>query len=172
MFSSVLIYILSGLTVELQLTVCQQVVINHEEVLVVISKALSQIADSLPRVELASVLYPNKRMKSAISELFAYILRFLIRARDWYEEGSLRRFLHSITQPAELRYNDLVEQIGQSSKLIDQLAASGSQAEIRDMHGKLGKVLAELDRSNSMVNGLRSSLICKFKILMETMTDI
>jgi len=138
-------------------------VINHEKVLAVIPKAISQIADSLPRVELASILYPTEGMKTAISDLYAHILRFLIRARDWYEEGTLRRWLHSITRPAELRYNDLLEQIGQSSRLIDQLAAYGSQAEIRNINNKLDMVLTELDRSNSIVKDLRTSFTCMLR---------
>jgi len=138
-------------------------VINHEKVLAVIPKAISQIADSLPRVELASILYPTEGMKTAISDLYAHILRFLIRARDWYEEGTLRRWLHSITRPAELRYNDLLEQIAQSSRLIDQLAAYGSQAEIRNINNKLDMVLTELDRSNSIVKDLRTSFTCMLR---------
>lgn len=106
-------------------------------------------------------MYPTEGMKAAISELYVHILRFLIRARDWYEEGTLRRWLHSLSRPAELRYSDLLEQIAQSSRVIDQLAAYGSQAEIRDMNSKLDMVLVELDRSSTVVNNLKTSLTCK-----------
>jgi len=143
---------------------CFQAVINHEKILAIIPKALSQIADSLPRVELASIMYPTERMKAAISELYAHILRFLIRARDWYEEGTLRRWLHSLAWPAELLYSDLLEQIAQSSRFIDQLAAYGSQAQIRDMNSKLDMVLIELDRSSTVVNNLKTSLSCRLRV--------
>jgi hypothetical protein len=90
-------------------------------------------------------------MKAAVTDLHVCILRFLIRARDWYEEGKLRHFLHSITRPIELRYNDLLELIAHSSRIIDQLAASGQLAEVRDMHDKINGISAIVEKtSNAM----------------------
>ena len=73
-------------------------------------------------------------MKAAVTDLYAVILRFLIRARDWYEEGKLKHFVHSITRPVELRYQDLLDQITDSTRVIEDLARVGHQAESRDMH--------------------------------------
>jgi len=123
-------------------------------VIATLAKAISQIADTLPRAELASILYPTDRMKATVADLYASILRFLIRAQDWYEEGKLHHFLHSITRPIELRYNDLLEQISQSSCIIDQLAVSGQQAEFRDMHDRINE-------TSVMVEKISNAITCK-----------
>ena len=96
-------------------------------------------------------------MKNAIADLYASLLRFLIRARDWYDEGKLQHFYHSITRPTELRYSDLLEQIAQSSRLIDQLAVSGQQAEFRDMHAKINE-------TSEIVEKMSIAITCKLPI--------
>lgn len=73
-------------------------------------------------------------MKDAVTSLYAYILRFLIRAHDWYNEGSFKHAYHSLTRPTELRYNDIVQQMTDVSRSIYELAVVGQQAELRDMH--------------------------------------
>lgn len=114
-----------------------QVVINHEDVNTALANALLEIGDLLPRVELASALYPTERMKSAMTTLYAYLLKFFIRSRNWYNEGSWKRIVHSITRPSELRYKDLLEKIGRASNEITQLSQSASQAEVRTIHDKI-----------------------------------
>jgi hypothetical protein len=112
-------------------------VINHEDVNTALATALLEIGDLLPRVELASSLYPTARMKSAITTLYAYLLKFFIRARNWYNEGSWKRIVHSVTRPSELRYKDLLQQIDRASNEIDQLTRSAAQAEVRTIHDKI-----------------------------------
>jgi hypothetical protein len=73
-------------------------------------------------------------MKEALSEIYQSILTFLMRALEWYEEGPLKRAIHSITRPAELRYADLVEDVSVATRRIENLAVAGHQAEQRDMH--------------------------------------
>lgn len=114
-----------------------------------ISKALSQIADSLPRVELATVLYPTDRIRQAVSNLYANLIRFFIRAHEWCQEGSIRRLVHSITRPPELRYKDLLEDIAANSREIDQLAAASARVEIRDISLKLNSIVSKLDQFQS-----------------------
>jgi hypothetical protein len=58
-------------------------------------------------------------MTDAVEELYAHIIRFLIRAYDWYREGTLRHIVHSITRPADLRYHDLLENIEAGSRNIE-----------------------------------------------------
>ena len=91
-----------------------------------LAKGLSKIAECLPRVDLVTVLYPTKRMKRAVADLYANAMRFLIRAQDWYREGKLLHALHSITRLVELRYKDLIEDIKECSINIDKLALAGS----------------------------------------------
>ncbi|GKU06987.1 hypothetical protein FLAG1_09866 [Fusarium langsethiae] len=122
---------------------------NHEATICLISKALSQIADSLPRVELVMVLYPTDRIRQAVSNLYANLVRFFIRAHEWCQEGKLRHLLHSITRPPELRYQDLLEDITVNSREIDQLAAASARVEIRDISLKLNSIAAKLDSFQS-----------------------
>jgi hypothetical protein len=59
-----------------QLLIEMQAVVNHENAIACLSKGIARIAAVLPRVELAALLYPTKRMKVATEELYAYILHF------------------------------------------------------------------------------------------------
>ena len=88
------------------------------------------------------MLYPTTRMADAVEGLYAHIIRFLIRAHNWYREGTLRHIVHSVTRPAELRYHDILETIEAGSRNIEQLAVAGSQGELRQMQTLL-KVMAD-----------------------------
>lgn len=115
--------------------------INHEKTTATLARALSEIAETLPRTQLATILYPTEKMKNSLCQLYAHILRFLVRAHDWYKEGTFKHIVHSITRPVELRYDDLLQNIAQSSRVIEQLASSGHQAEVRDMHNEIDSSL-------------------------------
>lgn len=69
--------------------------------------------------------------------LNCHIMSFLCRAIDWYKTSSLSRTVQSFTRPAALRYDDLIEDINKAISKVTDLAAAGSQAEQRDMHGEL-----------------------------------
>ena len=107
------------------------------------------------------MLYPTERMKQAVMELYAYIIRFFIRAHDWYQEGSFLHVLHSITRPAELRYKDLIATIYDCSRRIDRLASSGSQAEQRDMHKKIEVIIAKLEHSDTALVEMKGMMAGK-----------
>ena len=136
---------------------------NHEKTITMLGKAILQIADSLPRVRLATMLYPTGKMRIAVEELYAHILRFLMRAHDWYRESSLRHIINSIIQPPELRYVDLLDRIQECSRRIDQLCLSGSQAELRDMHNKLDIVVTKLERSDADIKEMAAKMIGKIQ---------
>ncbi|KAF4471594.1 hypothetical protein FALBO_1495 [Fusarium albosuccineum] len=123
---------------------------NHETTVCLISKALSQIADTLPRVELATVLYPTERMRRAVGNLYANLIRFFIRAHQWCSEGTWKHLLHSITRPVELRYKDLLEDIAADSREIDQLATAGTRVEVREMSLKLTDIAAKLESMQAL----------------------
>ena len=111
--------------------------VEHESTASTVATALCDIADSLPHTELASTLYPTSIMKNNVALLYAHIVRFLIRALQWYEEGKLKHTLHSITRPAALHYADLIEDIKRDTRSITSQAIASSQAEQRDMHVEL-----------------------------------
>ena len=102
-----------------------------------LAKAMSNIADELPRIELTAHLYAGQNMKDAVIKLYAYIVKFFVRALDWYRERPLQHMLHSITRPAEVRYKDLIAEIKNCSRIIDRLARLGQQIEQRAMYRKL-----------------------------------
>ncbi|WQF76109.1 hypothetical protein CDEST_01123 [Colletotrichum destructivum] len=112
----------------------QQAVINHEELLVEISKAVSRIADVLPRTELHSVLYPTQRMQDAVSQLYAKIIEFIMMAVKWYKKGKLAHSFTAITKPFSLGFKPIIEDITERSRRIDELASAASKAELRDLH--------------------------------------
>ncbi|PQE06103.1 Nacht domain protein [Rutstroemia sp. NJR-2017a BBW] len=109
-------------------------VVNHGELVAQLSKALSSIADFLPHVELKSVLYPTKRMSELVAIIYSQIIRFVIRAVNWYKEGRLKHMLTSITRPYALRFKDLLDDLRTSSRQLDQLAVAAAMVEQRDMH--------------------------------------
>ncbi|KAG6358337.1 hypothetical protein INS49_014221 [Diaporthe citri] len=105
------------------------------------------------------MLYQTDRMKSALENLYAQLIKFFIRAIQWLQESPLQHILHSITRPPDLRYKDLLEDIDCHSRRIDQLAVSGSQAEVRAIHMEvvdaratvmdIKKMMAEFQAINS-----------------------
>ncbi|KAF2472742.1 uncharacterized protein BDR25DRAFT_341607 [Lindgomyces ingoldianus] len=120
-------------------------VLNHEELLHELSKALCYIADTLPHVELKAVLFPTPLMKTLVGTLYAHIINFVQRAVKWYKEGKIKHAITSITRPFRLRFQDLVDEIREASRKIDQLAASLSFAEQRRMHSRLQDTYAILE---------------------------
>ena len=64
----------------------RQAILNHEELITEISKAISRIGDMLPRTELHSELYPTERMREAVALLYAQIIEFALMAVRWVDE--------------------------------------------------------------------------------------
>lgn len=98
---------------------------------------------------------------NAMEELYAHVIQFLIRAHAWYREGTFRHILHSITRPAELRYQDLLEHIADCSRNIEQLAVAGSQVELREMHTMMKLMAARVERSESIAIELKYMITSK-----------
>ncbi|KAK8849097.1 hypothetical protein PGQ11_015577 [Apiospora arundinis] len=133
--------------------------LNHEATISTLTKALCQIAQLLPRVELTLILYPTSRLRRSVAELYAYIIRFLIRAREWFQESWLKHAWHSVSRPTSLRYGDLLEEIKLRSDLVDKLALSGSQAEQRMMHLKLDSRNHTLEDMHSELREMREMIL-------------
>ncbi|KAF6812698.1 hypothetical protein CSOJ01_04994 [Colletotrichum sojae] len=133
-------------------------VVNHEKTTTLLAKSLAEIAEHLPRWELKSRLYQTAPVQRPLEELYSLILEFLSRAYTWYREPRVCRVIHSITQPPELRYNDLLKEISDRSTRIDQLANAGSQAELRDMHEELRDVRSILRAQASRSVGMDTTL--------------
>ena len=100
-------------------------------------------------------------MTDAVEGLYAHIIRFSIRAHDWYREGTLRHIVHSVTRPADLRYHDVLENIQAGSRNIEQLAIAGSQVELRQMHTILKLMADRVERSESTILEMRCMMISR-----------
>ena len=137
-----------------------------------LTKGLCHVADSLPRMEFLTLLYPTRRMKQAVADLYAYIIRFLIRAQGWYQENKLLHALHSFTRPAELRYADLIEEIEACARTVDSLASAGAQAEQRDMHLKLQALIDRQGAFEFLLREMYEKLTSKptFEVMRTVLT--
>ncbi|KAJ5697453.1 hypothetical protein N7488_011137 [Penicillium malachiteum] len=112
-------------------------VIEHKKTGSVITNSLLDIADALPRVQLVSSLYQTESVERMVATLYACIIKFLLRALRWYEEGSLKRALHAVTKPVGLQYDDIIDEMSRVTNSLMAEATAGSQAEQRDMHSEL-----------------------------------
>ena len=111
-------------------------------------------------------------MKQAVSVLYALIIKFLLRALEWYEEGKIAHAIHSITKPAALRYDDLLEDIGRATRRIADLAVTSSQAEQRDMHHELQAltlVVKQFKEDVLLDQSLKASMLLECR---HTLSDI
>lgn len=109
-------------------------------------------------------------MKVAVIELNVYIMKFLIRAYDWYTESSWKRGLHSFTQPSELRFDDLIALILERTQVIDRLASSCQQAEFRDMHEKIDEVNKTVDKIEHKMDVNLDLFATKLETVCNTLT--
>lgn len=142
-------------------------VVNHGETLKLLAKSIAKVGERLPRAKILSKLYPTNRMRSTVESLYSCILEFLLLAHQWCNETKFQHFYHSLTRPAELRYNDVLERIRDCSDDLTELAALGSQAEIRVMHGtqqsKLDSIISNLEatdrRRQTQVNSLEDAML-------------
>lgn len=100
-------------------------------------------------------------MQRAVEDLYANLLRFFVRAYDWYQEHSFMHIIHSITRPVELRYADIYDAIVESSRNIDQIAVSSSQIELRRVHAKINDMRAKFQVSETMLTDIKAQMISK-----------
>lgn len=139
--------------------------INHEKTVKGLAKALSEISDALPRVKIRSGLFPTDRMKGAVSKLCADILKFLARAHKWYCEGCLRRAIHSFTQPFDLRYADILEDIRHGSHEVQDLASCGQLVELRHVNQKIDQIADTVTINFSRIDSAFGTVIEKMNSL-------
>ena len=107
---------------------------NQDELIATLAKAMCRIAGSLPRQQLTNILYPTQTMKRTVAQVYAHLMEIFTIAWQWYQENPMKYMLHSITQPASIRYKEGLNDIEECSRRIDQWAVSSAQAGIRDMH--------------------------------------
>jgi hypothetical protein len=126
-------------------------VLNHEELLSEISKAISNLADVLPRTELHSILYPTARMQEAVSLLYAKIMQFVVKAIKWCKKGKARHAIYAIAHLFELKFKIIIDEITRRSRGVDELANAAAKAEIRDLHFTVHQMHKSITHLTEMV---------------------
>ncbi|KAL2418153.1 hypothetical protein ABEF95_011407 [Exophiala dermatitidis] len=128
---------------------------NHEKLITTLAKALANIGESLARVNLAIFLYPTARMKHAVASVYACIMRFCIRAHDWYRANKLHHIWESLARPVELRYTDLIENIESAMGEVEGLATAAARAEQRDVHMAVLTLAQRMENSEKVLFEVR-----------------
>ncbi|ERF71742.1 hypothetical protein EPUS_09451 [Endocarpon pusillum Z07020] len=122
------------------------VTLNHQELIMRIASAFTEIGDILPQVEMSANLYPNEFIKHAVANLYAQILKFCKKATKWYKRSRVMHALVAITKPYELEFKDVVDQIKLHAQKIQHLSNVSCQAEMRDMHITLRQIQNTMSR--------------------------
>lgn len=149
--------------------------IEHERTGTTIVAALCDISESLPTAKSAIVLYPTPEMVESVSMLYAHIIRFLIRAWNFYHESKFMHAVHSVTRPAALRYDDLIKSIQRDAESVRRLVMTNSQEEIRSVHNEVRELTGRLE---SVIAGQQtgsdawSRLQDKVDVLTEMLTEM
>lgn len=144
---------------------------NHSKSVATLAEALTNIAQLLPQVQLSTILYPTPRMKRAVANLYACIMRFLFRAFDYYQKGRRGHIVKSFTHPAELQYADLIREIIEHRKEVERLATGAAQAEQRDMHLLVQKIKEEQERMMATIQDMYKDILEKQIITSNTAID-
>ncbi|KAK8849143.1 Nacht domain protein [Apiospora arundinis] len=140
-------------------------VLNHEELLTEISKAISRIADLLPRTELHSELYPTERMREAVARLYAKIIDFALKAVQWFKKSKFKHSVAAVFDPLKLSFGPVIDEIRELSRRVDELANAASKAEIRDQHAKI-------DRLERQMSQLLETVIAQRSLTNEILVDL
>ncbi|KAK7936658.1 uncharacterized protein PG986_015096 [Apiospora aurea] len=134
------------------------VVLNHEELLAEISKAISLIADMLPWTVLHSELYPTKRMREAVARLYAKIIKFALMAVQWSKKSKVMHSVAAIIHPFKLSFSPIINEIAEHSQRVNELASAASRAEIRDQHAEIRDQHVEIHSLKREVGELKELL--------------
>ncbi|KAI1333971.1 hypothetical protein F5Y15DRAFT_403337 [Xylariaceae sp. FL0016] len=119
------------------------VMINHEELLAEVARAITNIANVLPRTNLVCELYPTKEMQSGLADVYAKIIEFVLETVKWYNKTKLQHAIAAVVNPYKLRFKAIVDEIAERSIRIDELANTAVKAELRDVHLKVSTLYEE-----------------------------
>ncbi|PUU72119.1 hypothetical protein B9Z19DRAFT_1175592 [Tuber borchii] len=125
-------------------------VINHETLVKQVAKVLIRISDSLPQVNLLSILYPSDEMRSAVAMLYAHILSFLQSATSWYRCGRIAHVFRAWWKPFEVSFKELVEDICEQGKRVTNLADAGHKLETRKQTELLENLCERVERVDAV----------------------
>lgn len=128
-----------------------QVVLNCETLTKELTRSICQIADVLPRAEVALLLYPTPRMRASVANIYKHILRFSQKAIAWYSKGKLAHALHAVINPWELQFEEEIIAIQTQTQNIEAEASMASRAELREAHLQIKQLQAQLTQMTSII---------------------
>lgn len=76
-------------------------------------------------------------MLSAVSEVYAHMIKFMGYAISWYKKGKIAHGFAAILKPFQIAGKEAADNIAESSRRVDELANAANKAESRDMHLKI-----------------------------------
>lgn len=80
--------------------------------------------------------------------------------------------VHTITRPAALRYHDLIDLIRRDAETVRRHAVTSSQAEIRDIHGRITAFSTQLEKETSTAQAERADIHLKLNTLENLVTQV
>ncbi|EHK17197.1 uncharacterized protein TRIVIDRAFT_227041 [Trichoderma virens Gv29-8] len=142
-------------------------VMNHHKLLSQLCTGLNGIAHIISRTQLIIRLYPTQQIRQVIVAIYVHILKFLLRALNWYRESKITHMLQAIKRPTELRYGDLLATISSLSDTMSKIALDSSHAEQRDMHVCVAQIMHEQKLTRENITNLMTA-VSDIKISMVT----
>ncbi|KAJ3576481.1 hypothetical protein NPX13_g3689 [Xylaria arbuscula] len=137
-------------------------VINHESLIKELSKAMTRIADMVRHVQIQCLLYPTDEIVEHMKDLYTSIVSFAVRAVKWYQKSKMAHVLAAFTSPFRLKFQDIADEIYETSRKIDRWAITMSHIEMREVRQQLNETekaleLARLERReiNQLVTELK-----------------
>ncbi|KAF9764610.1 hypothetical protein IL306_002779 [Fusarium sp. DS 682] len=73
-------------------------------------------------------------MQEAVSMVYAKIIEFSITAIKWYKKNKFMHAMSSIVKPFSLGFKDIIDEVSDRSRRVDEIANAATKAEIRDLH--------------------------------------
>ncbi|KAF2139755.1 uncharacterized protein K452DRAFT_336461 [Aplosporella prunicola CBS 121167] len=134
-------------------------VLNHEEMITELSKAMSEIADVLPRVEIQLEIFDaEKSLRAAVESLYAEIINFLLRTLKWYEQSRWKHALNAFTAPYKLRFEDFRDRVNRHARRVDKIANTLAQAKLVQMYRQIQELSAALKESDNVAKSSAEAL--------------
>ncbi|KAL1384178.1 hypothetical protein HDK64DRAFT_317591 [Phyllosticta capitalensis] len=119
-----------------------QGVLNQEDLIRELAKALYKILDALSHTELYLFLFQTDAMVELNVTLYVCIIKFTTRAAKWYSESKAKHAWTAISRPYSLGFQDLVDDIDNQVLKIRELARAMNIAETRNITHGVAKLQA------------------------------
>lgn len=129
------------------------------------AKAVTDIAEVLPRVKLNAQLYQTDRIKANISKLYAYILLFFKQILSWYQLSRTQKAISAFLNPFKLRLKTTVDEVKRCGSILDAAADSASRAETRSIHVLVQDMCGKITDVETRIDNLSTSLTDKLEVI-------